>query len=101
MSADIKEIYDEIYYGCDIELKYGNWYYVIGSGGLPEEKKFFVQLAKFDHSSEENVETYSEKLYYKLFDDQQTMTETFLIEPLFEGKSFYEIAPNVNILTIF
>ena len=33
MSADIKEIYDEIYYGCDIEFKYGNWYYIIGSGG--------------------------------------------------------------------
>lgn len=122
MSADIKEIYDEIYYGCDIELRYGGWCYMIGSGGISEQKKYFAKLARYKHSSEEDlknekqpVQSYEEyeksfgnackgdgkHLYYQLFDDPQTMTDTFLKEPLFDGKSFYEIAQDVEILTIF
>ena len=103
--TDIKELYDKIFYGCDIEFKYNKFVYLISSG-INENGKYFIMLSKYEYSSEETIvknkqDGISEQLYDELFDNQNDMTESFLSAKLFTGKSLNEIINNIEILSIF
>ncbi len=102
---DIQELYNEIFYGCDIEFKYNDFVYLISSG-INENHKYFIMLSKYEYSSEETItknkhDSISQQLYDELFDNQTDMTESFLSAKLFANKSLNEIINEIDILAIF
>ena len=94
----LNDFCDRLYYGCDVEMKDDTWYYMIYSARL-DNGKHSIRLWKFDKL--DDTSEYSVELYNKEDVVPEKSVSAFLESPLFDGKSLYEIAQDVEILTIF
>ncbi len=92
MSADIKEIYDTLYYGGEIEFNYSNNSYMMEasySAGLS-----LLTIWKIDSS--ENGEN-SMELYNKNFQQKEQGIDDMLTAKVFDNHSFLDIVNEIEI----
>ena len=92
MSADIKEIYDTLYYGGEIEFNYSNASYMMEasySAGLA-----LLTIWKIDSS--DNGKN-SMELYNKNFQQKEQGIDDMLNAKVFDNRSFLDIANEVEV----
>lgn len=101
--ADYKEFHEGLYYGADIELLYNKMFYYFASAG--EEKNgvstHYISVAKLDKSiwSAEIPKLY-EMLFEETSENIDELIESCLNAPLFEGKSFYDLRDEIELLEL-
>ncbi len=92
----MNEFYNALFYGADIDFKYGSMYYHINAG-VEHNGKHGITVFKFDKHPDETPSIYDE-IYNVSHGDTAECVETFLNAKLFECRSIYEIESNVEIL---
>ena len=92
MSADIKEIYDTLYYGGEIEFRYKNNCYMM-EAAYPDGKPL---LTLWKIASTENGENTVE-LYNKCFQSKEQGIEDMLSAKVFNNNSFSDIVNEIEI----
>lgn len=92
MSADIKEIYDTLYYGGEVEFRYNDDCYMMEAAY--SDGKTLLTLWKID--STENGEG-SVELYSKSFQSKEQGIEDILSAKVFNNNSFSDIVNDIEI----
>ena len=97
----MQQFYDDLYYGADIFFQCGEFFYQIGAGVDKDSGCFSIYLEISDADPDDS--NAKETFYKVLFDEQDTdrerLIEKFLTAPLFDGKSFYEVEQDVEIIS--
>ncbi len=92
MSADIKEVYDTLYYGGELEFKYNNNCYMMEAAY--SDGKPLLTLWKMGAS--ENGKNAVE-LYNKCFQSKEQGIDDILNAKVFDNHSFIDIANEVEV----
>lgn len=97
----MQQFYEDLYYGADIFFKLREYFYKIGAGIDSDTGCFSIYLEKSDADPDDS--NAKETFYEVLFDEEDTdcekLIERFLNAPLFDGKSFYEVEQDVEIIS--
>ncbi len=92
----MNELYNALFYGADIDFKYGSMYYHINAGA-ENNGKHGITVFKFDKHPDETPSFYDE-IYNVSHSDTAECVEKFLNAKLFENCSIYDIEANIDIL---
>lgn len=92
MSADIKEIYDTLYYGGEIEFKYNNISYMVEAAYSNEKMSLTLWKMDLSENGENTVELYS-----KCFQSKEQGIEDILNAKIFESNSLLDIINKIEI----
>ena len=100
---DYKEFHEGLYYGADIELLYNKMFYHIES--YVEENNGVsirtISVEKLDKSIwSHDVHELYEELFEESSENIDELIESCLSAPLFEGKSFYELRDEIELLEL-
>ena len=91
----VNQLFEAIYYGTDLEFKYGAYYYFINSGRTKEGNidKHSITVFKSKGSiyeGENDAECI--EIYSAIEDNANDNTNNLFETKIFDGKTFYEIA---------
>jgi len=92
MSTDIKEIYDTLYYGGEIEFTYDNSCYIMEAS----YQNGMCLLTLWRINTLNNEENTSE-LYNKIFSHKEQGIHDILNAKIFDNKSFSDIVNKIEI----
>lgn len=95
----VTEFYDALYYGADIEMSCGKWFYRISSG--------YVSMSPYQHNitvykmDKPDWEDEIGEIYEKVFDcnagDAKECIDIFMNATIFDGKKFAEVVDDISI----
>ncbi len=101
----MQQFYDDLYYGADIFFQCGKYFYQIGTSRTktddPDIKIHGIHMYKTDcdfHYSDA-PSTFYDEIFNEEDIDREGLIERFLNAPLFDGKSFYEVEQDVEIIS--
>ena len=95
----VNQLFEAVYYGTDLEFKYGANYYFINSGrvndGNTDKHSITVFKSKESFYEGENVEE-SIEIYSSTKENYNDNTNELFEAKIFDGKTFYEIVDSIT-----
>lgn len=95
----INQLFEAIYYGTDLEFKYGSNYYFINTGKISEGNidKHSITVFKSKGSIyEDENDAECIEIYSAIEDNANDNTNNLFNAKIFEGKTFYEIVDYIT-----
>lgn len=93
------ELFEAVYYGCDLEFRYQGNYYFINSGvGMHDDVKMHsitVYRSKESFYEGEGHSPY-EEIYFACQKDLNENTRTLFEAKIFDGKALFEITHEIS-----
>lgn len=92
----MNEFYESLYYGADIDFSYNGLFYHINAG-IDSYNVYGIIVYEYTRHPDEQ-QTHCCEIYNKSFQNRNDGIDEFLSNKLFNGKSFYDIEPKVEIM---
>ncbi len=96
IGLNMDEFYNALYYGADIDFKFGSFFYHINAG-VEENGKYGITAYKFDKHPDE-IPTFYDEIYNSFNINKTECVDSFLSAKLFDGKSIYDIEQSIEVL---
>ncbi len=100
-SLTYSEFHNKLYYGADIELVYGKWYYHISSGSEQKNNKILhsISVAKYDISPDSNnAPSVWKEIFSIASEDTLSNIEAFMDAAIFDELCFNDIDDKIKVL---